>query len=619
MLISFFRPYLRRHARWALLALVAVPVFGISSAGMVALIEPVFDEVLLAGAGDGAAAPAAAPDRPSAGLPEIFDVKGWSDEVYRDLKGRFGVTAANVHIFTPLLLLGVFLLRGASGFVSGYAFQRIGLGVTNDIRNDVYRRLLDQSAGFHARRTSGELVSHVINDVAQLHIIINARLYDAIPQAGALLFLVALLLSTNLQLALVCLLGAPPLLWVISRFGKAMRRASRKSQERMEEVASLMSEGVRGNRVVKAFGMEAFESRRFQEATGRHLRINRRAQLLASLSSPVIESIVAVGITGFLFYAAVRIRGGDLTAPLLLQFMANLLLMYDPIRRLNKMNLILQQGLASAQRLADLLAVPIDIAEKPGAPALPGFREQIRFEQVGFAYDRRRVLHGIDLTIRRGEKVALVGPSGAGKSTLTNLLLRFFDPAEGRITIDGHDLRDVTISSLRAQIGLVTQETVLFNDTVRNNIAYGRQDLPEERVRAAARAAYAEEFIEQLEAGYESRIGESGQGLSGGQRQRLAIARALLENAPILVLDEATSQLDSESEALVQKALRNLMQSRTTLVIAHRLSTVMEADRIVVIDQGRIVEEGTHEQLVRREGVYQRLHRLQFYQAGEVP
>jgi subfamily B ATP-binding cassette protein MsbA len=358
--------------------------------------------------------------------------------------------------------------------------------------------------------------------------------------------------------------------------------------------------------------MERFEYDRFRRATRRHLRINLWAQMLASLSSPVVESLAVVGSAALLVYAGRAIRAGELTAPALISFLANLLLMYDPVRKLNKVNLVLQQALAAAQRVRRIMAVPNEIGERPGAAALAGVEREIAFEGVHFAYDDQPVLKGIDLAIRRGEIVALVGPSGGGKSTLVNLLPRFFDPDRGRVAIDGVDIRDSTLASLRALIGIVTQETVLFNDTIRDNIAYGRSDLPLEVVREAAAAAYADEFIMGFPRGYDTVIGESGLRLSGGQRQRLAIARALLKNAPILILDEATSQLDSESESLVQKALYNLMQGRTTLVIAHRLSTVMKADRIVVVEAGRIVEAGSHGELLALGGTYKRLYDLQF-------
>jgi subfamily B ATP-binding cassette protein MsbA len=319
-----------------------------------------------------------------------------------------------------------------------------------------------------------------------------------------------------------------------------------------------------------------------------------------------------LGAAGLLIYAGRAIRSGELSPPELIQFLTTLLMMYDPIRKLNKVNLILQEAMAAGQRVARLTAIPNDIVEKPGAREIATVREGIAYERVSFSYEERQVLHDVNLRIRAGEIIALVGPSGAGKSTLVNLLPRFFDPDAGRVAIDGIDIRDLKLKSLREQIGIVTQETVLFNDSIRNNIAYGRLDLPLERVREAAAAGYADEFIMQLPNGYDTVIGESGVRLSGGQRQRLAIARALLKNAPILILDEATSHLDTESESLVQKALSNLMQGRTTLVIAHRLSTVMRADRIVVVEAGQIVEEGSHDELMALGGTYRRLYDLQF-------
>jgi subfamily B ATP-binding cassette protein MsbA len=610
----FFWKYLRHYVGWALIALLAVPLYGLATAGMVALIEPIFDEVLLAGGELPAGLDIVAGDDPeqAPGPLKGLDLKRLTSEGYAAIKTALHIDDTNVMFFAPLLMLVVFMFRGFTNFASAYSFQRIGLGVTTDIRNDVYRRLLEQSSRFHAAHTSGELVSRVVNDVAQMQTAVSARLLDTVQQSVTLLLLVLLLLSTHFQLAVICLLGAPAVVYAIVRFGKGMRRTSHRSQERMAEVTSLLSEGVRGHRVVKAFGMEAFERERFEEATRRHLRVNLRAEMLSTLSSPVVEGIVAIGGAVLLFYSGQKIRAGELTAPLLVQFLANLMLMYDPLRKLNKVNLVLQQALAAAHRLADLLAVPNDIQDRPGARALEQVSEGLRFEGISFAYADVPVLQGFDLEIPRGRTVALVGPSGAGKTTVVNLVPRFFDPDRGRITVDGYDIRDVTLSSLRSLIGIVTQETILFNDTIRNNIAYGRADLPQERVREAAAAAYADDFINELAEGYDTVVGEWGLRLSGGQRQRLAIARALLKNAPILILDEATSQLDSESESLVQKALHNLMQGRTTLVIAHRMSTVKEADSIVVLEAGRVVEQGTHDELMREGGIYKRFVELQF-------
>jgi len=673
---AFFWRYARHYVGWGLLAAAGIVLFAAATAATASLIKPIFAEVLLAGdrapdplgAGMAAVAPVATPaaagERQVAGeakaagegkvageakpagegkLPgEGKPAGGWAaggagagagaatpgplaawkqrfnlsrqlDRGYTALKRRAGVGPAQVVYFVPILFVLVFLLRSFADFLSGYAFQRIGFGITTDIRNDLYRQIIDQSSRFHADHTSGELVSRVVSDVAMMQSAVSNRLLDLFQQTVTLLVLLVFLLSSHFRLALVSLIAAPLLLYPIVRFGKGMRRTSHRSQERMADLTSLMAEGIRGHRVVKAFGMEAFEQQRFGEATRRHLRVNLRAQMLAQSSGPVVESLGVLGAAALLVYSGQAIRAGRLSAPELVQFLTTLFMLYDPIRRLNKVNLVLQEAMAAAQRVSRLLAVPNDIADRSDARVAAGVATGIAYEQVCFSYDGRRlVLRDVDLAIRAGEIVALVGSSGAGKSTLVHLLPRFFDPDRGRVAIDGVDIRDLRLASLRSLIGVVTQETVLFNDSVRNNIAYGRTDLPLERVREAAAAAYADEFIMQLSHGYDTVIGESGLRLSGGQRQRLAIARALLKNAPILILDEATSQLDSESEALVQKALYNLMQGRTTLVIAHRLSTVMRADRIVVMEAGRLVEEGSHDRLLALGGTYKRLYDLQF-------
>ncbi len=655
---AFFWRYARHYLGWGLLAAAGIVLFAAATAATASLIKPIFAEVLLAGdrapdplgAGMAVAAPAApmaaagtaaagtAARGPAAGVGKAeagraargsgatgaaagplaawkqrFNLSRQLDRGYTALKRRAGVGPAQVVYFVPILFVLVFLLRSFADFLSGYAFQRIGFGITTDIRNDLYRQIIDQSSRFHAEHTSGELVSRVVSDVAMMQSAVSNRLLDLFQQTVTLLVLLVFLLSSHFRLALVSLIAAPLLLYPIVRFGKGMRRTSHRSQERMADLTSLMAEGIRGHRVVKAFGMESFEQHRFGEATRRHLRVNLRAQMLAQSSGPVVESLGVLGAAALLVYSGQAIRAGRLSAPELVQFLTTLFMLYDPIRRLNKVNLVLQEAMAAAQRVARLLAVPNDIADRPGARVAGGVATGIAYEQVCFSYDGRRlVLRDVDLAIRAGEIVALVGSSGAGKSTLVHLLPRFFDPDRGRVAIDGVDIRDLRLASLRSLIGVVTQETVLFNDSVRNNIAYGRTDLPLERVREAAAAAYADEFIMQLSHGYDTVIGESGLRLSGGQRQRLAIARALLKNAPILILDEATSQLDSESEALVQKALYNLMQGRTTLVIAHRLSTVMRADRIVVMEAGRLVEEGSHDRLLALGGTYKRLYDLQF-------
>ena len=622
-LFRFLAPYLKRHVGWIGVALVSVPLFGLCSVGLVSLIEPVFGEVLLAdnslgdempmlqGLGGGEHAEQTEPD--DAGF--SLNLKTLSERGYLAAKRLLRINDDNVLYFTPFLYVTLLMMRGLANFLSGYSFQRIGLGVTNAVRNDLYRKLLGQGARFHQQHSSGELISRAINDVTTMQTAVTDKLIDFAQQSITLLFLLYLLLSTDLTLALGCLVALPLIVFPIVRFGKGMRRTSTKTQQRMAEVTGLLSEGVRGHRVVKAFDAEDYESARFADATGRHMRFSLREQLLTRLSSPVIESVASIALAAFMIYAGLKIRSGELSPPLLIQFLANLMLMSDPIRRLNRVNLTLQQASAAGRRVEALLNAPNDIVEKPGAASLQGVREGVRFESVTFAYGDQPVLNDVNLEVRKGEIVALVGPSGAGKSSLVNLLPRFWDPDSGRVAVDGVDVRDVTLPSLRQVVGIVSQETTLFNDTVRANVAYGQPEIPLERVQQAVRAAYAADFVEALPHGYDTVIGEGGLQLSGGQRQRLAIARAILKNAPILILDEATSQLDAESEALVQKALDNLIHDRTTLVIAHRLATVIQATKIVVMEAGRITEQGTHEELLQQRGTYRRLFDLQFRQA----
>jgi len=629
-LVAFFLRYARRYVHWGLLALAAIAVYSIATTAFVGLVNPMFEEVLLASEEELEGVPVGGlggvsddPDENSGtgffGPLEGFtqNLRSAAADLYADAKEQFGIEGRREVFFAPTLLVLVVLLRSLMAFVSGYSFQRAGLGVTTDIRNDLYRHIIHQSSRFHQRHTSGELYSRVVSDVSKLQNAVAARLFDIFMSVTMLFVYGGILLTLHVTLAVVSLFAVPLFGFLLARFGKGMRNVTHRSQERMADLSALLTEGIRGNRVVKAFGMEEFECRRFERATRGHLLANLRAQFLSTLSSPVIESTAAVGGAVLVISAGLMIRDGRLTFGTFFQFLLVLLMMYDPIRKLNKVNLVLQEAIACSKRVHDVMQIRSDIVDRPTAPPISGLEQGIRFDDVSFDYEDtghgKGVLSGIRLELHRGEVVALVGASGAGKSTLVNLLPRFFDPVSGQVLIDDVDIRALPLQNLRSLIGIVTQETVLFNDSARNNIAYGRDDLPIEEVRMAAAAAYADDFIMAMPEGYDTVIGEGGQNLSGGQRQRLAIARALLKNAPILILDEATSHLDTESEVVVQRAIYNLMEGRTALVIAHRLSTVVRADRIVVLDRGSIVEEGTHEQLLELGGAYKRLYDLQFH------
>ncbi len=631
-LLAFFLRYARRYVHWGLLALVGILFFSIATAAFVGLINPMFQEVLGASEEEvraelGRVSPGGGPAEggeagPLGRLRDSIEarterLRAAAADLYADVKEAAGVEGRGEVFFSPILLVLVLLFRSLMAFVSGYSFQRAGLGLTTDIRNDLYRHIIHQSSRFHQRHTSGELYSRVVSDVAKLQNAVAARLFDIFMSVALLLVYSAYLLTIHFTMALVSLFAVPVFGYLLARFGKGMRKVTHRSQERMADLSGFLSEGIRGNRVVKAFGMEEFECRRFERATRGHLLANLRAQFLSTVSSPVIESMAAIGGAALVISAGLMIRDGRLTFTLFFQFLVVLFLMYDPIRKLNKVNLVLQEAVACGKRVHNLMQIKSDIVDRPTAPPISGLERGIRYEDVSFDYEDtghgKGVLSGIRLDLHRGEVVALVGASGAGKSTLVNLLPRFFDAVSGQVLIDGVDIRALPLQNLRSLIGIVTQETVLFNDSVRNNIAYGRDDLPLEEVRMASAAAYADDFIMAMPEGYDTVIGEGGQNLSGGQRQRLAIARALLKNAPILILDEATSHLDTESEVVVQRAIYNLMEGRTALVIAHRLSTVVRADRIVVLDRGSIVEEGTHEQLLELGGAYKRLYDLQFH------
>jgi subfamily B ATP-binding cassette protein MsbA len=512
----------------------------------------------------------------------------------------------------PFAIIGVFIFRGLCGFGSGYLSEYVSNEIINDLRNDLNGHIQDLSLGFFHRNPTGTLLSRVTSDVYVIGNSLTGTAASVLKDGVSLVVLMAVAFYQDWLLALIGMVVFPASVLPMVRLSKRMRKHARKLQGTLGILTALLQESVQGNRVVKAFNMQGYEKERFAAESRGLQRTAMRVARIRNFNTPMMEILAAFGIAGVVWYGGYSVVVGGRTQGSFLAFLTALFLLYDPFKGLGRANGTIQQGLAAADRVFELLDTNPDVADRPNAGVLAPLRDRISYEDVTFRYDAEPVLRNIDLTLHRGEVVALVGESGGGKSTLTDLLLRFYDVESGAIRIDGVDIRDVTQASLRAQMALVTQHTFLFNDTVRNNIAYGSHEQPMEAIVAAARAANAHEFISELPQGYDTMIGELGQRLSGGQRQRIAIARALLKNAPILVLDEATSALDNESERLVQQALDNLVQGRTTLVIAHRLSTVRNADRIVVLVRGVIVEQGTHDELVALNGDYRRLHDLQF-------
>ncbi len=612
--------YLRSYKGWAIVAFGSMIIFAATQTMLMGLIRPLFDEVL-SPAGAHRTVQKLDPTKQ-----RILDSvlkrdqpegrRGWLingvDRVTNTLNAWWNAKPENRWRKVLAALLFVFVIRAFTSFFSEYAFQKVGLSTVRDLRNQLYERIINQSHRFFAERSTGEMVSRVVSDADAIQAAVSTRMGDLFQESITLVGLIAFVFITNTELALISMIGAPLLVIPVVQFGKRLRGTTHRSQERMADIATLLEETIRGVRIVKAFTMEPFEIDRFRAATKRHLSWNLKAQRVQALTSPVMELLAGLGMIALFLYAHRRINAGTLTLGQFLSFLAAMAAMYAPIKKLNKVNLSLNTALSAAERVFRMLDIPNDVEEKKDAIVLTKVGSGIRYDHVTFTYGNDPVLRDVDLAVQPGEIVALVGGSGAGKSTFVNLLPRFYDVTEGRITVDGVDVRDVTLKSLRSLMGFVTQEVVLFNDTVKNNIAYGRSNIDDAAVIDAARAANAHEFISALPNGYDTMIGEAGVLLSGGQRQRLAIARALFKDPPILVLDEATSALDTESERLVQQALNNLMRGRTTLVIAHRLSTIRSADKIVVLDKGEIVEVGTHDELLLTKGVYRKLYDLQF-------
>jgi len=515
-------------------------------------------------------------------------------------------------ILIPLAVIALYLLKGFCNYGQTVLMSHIGFRIVTDLRNDLYRHILRQPLSFFTKHPTGILISRVTNDVTYLQGAVSEAVTSLLKDSFTLAGLVFVIFWRDWKLAIIASLVFPLAVWPIAQFGRRMRRIAAESQVSMGDLISLLQETITGNRIVKAFGMEEHENRRFARENERQFRLTMKSVTVRAISSPLMEFLGGLGIAAIIFWGGYQVIEGTSTPGTFFSFLAALLMLYEPVKRLTNVNNTIQQGLAGAERIFQVLDTEPGIRNRPGAAELPPIREGISIEGVTFRYEEDPVLRDVSLKIRAGEAVAFVGMSGGGKTTLVNLIPRFYDVSEGRVAIDGTDIRDVTLESLRAQIGIVTQQTILFNDTVRGNIAYGDVRRSDEDVVRAAMAANAHDFIQRLPQGYDTVIGEQGVKLSGGERQRISIARALLKDAPILILDEATSSLDTESEIEVQDALEKLMKGRTTLVIAHRLSTIRNADRIVALVDGRIVEEGTHESLLEKKGEYFKLHNLQF-------
>ena len=591
--------YARSYVPALLASVVFMAIVGLSQGLVVKLIPLVFERVLDTNA----------PDTPAL----LFAVPHTHFAIY--LNDIFPASVHNIWTMVALSIIACFLAKGVCDYLGNYLINWVGLSAIMDLRLEVFDRVLHQDARFFEAQTTGQIMSSIMNDIDRIQVSISTMLADWLRQTFTALFLLLALVSINWRLSLISLLVFPAVALLTVRLGKRIRSTTRHAQDMTAGLNEILQESITGHQVVKSFGAEDFESKRFRLASQRWKAGNLSYIAHQALASPIIEMFGAMTILLLLYLGRQQVKSDAMTAETFTGFVVALVMLYEPIKRLTNIHNIFQQGLGAAQSVFGYLDRQPDVTDGAEAVKLTRLDRGIEFKNVSFAYPgapAKKVLDGIDLAVKTGEIVALVGQSGAGKTTLANLVPRFYDVTDGSLTINGVDLRAYKLSSLRESISIVSQDTFLFNDTVFDNIAYGRPDAKEEEVIASARTALADEFIGRLKDGYRTVIGERGTRLSGGQRQRLAIARALLKNAPILILDEATSHLDTESERLVQQALTALMKQRTVLVIAHRLSTIRQANQIVVLDQGKIAETGTHESLLARHGLYHRLYEMQY-------
>ncbi len=594
-LLGYAAPY-RARIIFAISCLFLIAILNAISIGS---LQPIFDGLF---AGEG----------PGSGISLPGPVKAALGDRLVQFQEFLHAHQISVLTFIGAALFLVFLAKGALAYLQQLQMRYVSERVQRDIRNDLYGHLQALSLGFFTRRSTGEIMSRLSSDVESLGDASTELFRNALKEPLNIVGLIALLFLIKWQLALLSLLVLPVAILPIVKFGAKIRRRGTRVQERRAELNTILQETISGIRIVKAFGMEEYEKRRYWEASDQVFRAIMRIVRVDALTSPVLEILGSVGIVVAVWVGGYLVFSRSLTPGAFMAFLGALASLYQPVKRISQINNNIQRGMAGVARVFELMDFPSDVAERPDAVTLWPMQEGVRFHNVCFAYESDRlVLQGVSFSAKLGEIVAIVGSSGAGKTTLVNLIPRFYDPTSGVITIDGIDISRVTIRSLREQMGIVTQDTILFDDTVFNNIAYGQRGVHPKQVVEAARIANAEEFIHALPEGYSTRIGERGVRLSGGQKQRIAIARAILKNPPLLILDEATSALDSESERLVQEALDRLMQNRTTFVIAHRLSTIIRADKILVLDAGLLVEQGTHAELIARAGVYSRLYEIE--------
>lgn len=526
-------------------------------------------------------------------------------------------SAEDIKVIVILILL-LYFIKGFFTFTGYYLLGITGHKIIRDLRNDLYSSIINQNVAFFSKYHSGTLISRVTNDIYLIQNAITTKIGDLFKESLFLFFIVCAIFYMDYKLSIMLIFVIPMIILPVILISKAIRKSTKKAQSRIGELTNVLKETITGNRIVKAFSMEKFEISKFKAVNMNFFRANRKLTIASVLSSPLMEMVGGISFCIILVYGSMKIQSGEMTTGTFMTYIMNVILLYSPIRRLNRVNNELQQAGASLSRVFEMMDVKNPVTSPLNPKKFPEKISSIFFNNVSFRYNQNEpLLDNVNIEIKTGEIAAFVGPSGAGKTTLVNLLPRFYDVTSGNISINKTNIKEFSLFDLRNHTGVVTQETILFDDTVFNNIAYGRADIPFEQVKQAAEMAFANEFIEALPDGYNTMIGESGVRLSGGQKQRLSIARALLKNPPILILDEATSALDTESEILVQKALNNLMQNRTTFVIAHRLSTIRSANTIYVMDNGTVVEQGNHEELLINNGIYTKLYKMQFGEGDE--